>query len=211
MTGTVLARIISVVFHPLLLATYLFGVFAFVFPIAFDPISDDGITRFIFILFCVTFVLPVMMVTLLKLLGVTSTFTMPSRQERIIPFIMISVFYTAVTWVFYHRAEVSLNDNFLKFLIVINALVLVSTLVTFFYKVSVHAIGVWGFIGIVIPLNNLSETSALFYPLLAAIVIAGAIMSARLKLQVHNLAEVLMGSVVGLSTSFVMMSQLFRY
>lgn len=211
MSGTLLARIVSVIFHPLLLATYLFAVFAFVFPIAFDPISDDGIWRFIFILFCVTFVLPVMMVTLLKLLGVTDTFTMRSRRERIIPFVMISVFYTAVTWVFYHRAEVSLNDNFLKFLIVINVLVLVCTLVTFFYKVSVHSVGVWGFIGILLPLNNLSETSALFYPLLIAIVLAGAIMSARLKLQVHNLGEVVMGSIVGLGTSFLMMSHLFRY
>jgi hypothetical protein len=211
MLATLLSRVVSVLFHPLLLATYLFSLFAFIFPIAFDPINEEGIWRFIFILFCVTFVLPLLMVSLLRTLGLTSTFTMYRRRERILPFVMISVFYTAVTYVFYHRAEVSLNDNFLKFLIVINALVLMCTLVTLFYKVSVHSVGIWGFIGIMLPLNNISETSVMFYPLLVSIVLAGIIMSARLRLQVHTLGEVMAGSVIGLGTSFVAMSYLFQY
>ncbi len=211
MTGTILARIISVVFHPLLLATYLFGLFALIFPIAFDPINDDRISRFIFLLFCVTFVLPVLVISLLKTIGVTPSFTMYRREDRILPFVLICGFYTAVTMVFYHRAEVSLNDNFLKFLIVINALVIVATVVTLFYKVSVHTIGIWGFVGILLPLNNVTETSVLFYPLVAAIALAGVVMSARLHLQMHSLREVVVGSALGLGTGFFMVSYLFRY
>ncbi|HLT75213.1 MAG TPA: hypothetical protein VKZ68_08995 [Ohtaekwangia sp.] len=211
MNGQIIARVVSVVLHPLLLATYLFGLFAFIFPIAFDPINEDRIGRFMFLLFCVTFVLPVLVISLLKTLGITPTFTMYRRQDRILPFILICGFYTAVTVVFYHRAEVSINDNFLKFLIVINALVIVATVVTLFYKVSVHTIGIWGFVGILLPLNNITETSVLFYPLVSTIVLAGIVMSARLQLQVHSLREVIIGSVLGLGTGFFMVSYLFRY
>jgi membrane-associated phospholipid phosphatase len=206
-----LARIFSLIFHPLLLATYMFSLFAFVFPIAFDPIKEDGTWRFIFLLFCVTFVLPVLMISLLKTLGVTSSFTMYTRKERVLPFTMITVFYTAVTYVFYNRAEVSLNDNFLKFLIIINALVVVCSIVTIFYKVSVHSLGIWGVIGILLSLNQVSETPVLFYPLITTILLAGVVMSSRLKLHVHSLGEVVVGSIVGFATSASLMAYLFRY
>jgi hypothetical protein len=205
------ARVISLVFHPLFMATYLFMLFALIFPIAFDPIKEEGTGRFIFLLFCVTVILPVVMITLLKTLGFLESFTMFSRQQRIVPFILIAVFYTAVTYVFYDRSEVSLNDNFLKFLLVFNALVLVSTIVTLFYKVSVHSVGIWGMIGILIPLNKISDTGILFYPTVAAIILAGIIMSARLQLNVHTLRQVTVGAVLGFATSFLAMHFLFRY
>lgn len=189
----------------------MFSLFAFLFPVAFDPIKEDGNWRFVFLLFCVTFVLPVLMVSLLKTLGITSTLSMQNRHERIIPFSLIAVFYTAVTYVFYNRAEVSINDNFLKFLLIINVLVLVCSVVTMFYKISVHSVGIWGLIGILFALNQVSETSSLFFPLIVTILIAGAVMSSRLKLNVHTLPEVLIGSVVGLGTSTLMMTYLFRY
>ena len=205
------ARVISFLFHPLLLATYLFALFGLVFPIAFDPIKEDGTNRFIFLLFCVTFILPVLMLSLLKTLGYLQTFAMPDRQQRIVPFLLITVFYTAVTYVFYDRAEVSMNDNFLKFLIIINALVAVSTLATLFYKVSVHSLGIWGLIGILLPLNKISDAGTLFIPTLVSIVLAGVIMSSRLQLNVHKLSEVLSGAMIGFCTSFAIMHFLFHY
>lgn len=192
-------------------ATYLFLLFSLFFPMAFDPIKEDGTGRFIFLLFCVTFVLPVLVLSLLKTMGFMPSFQMEEREQRIIPFLLITVFYTAITYVFYDRAEVSLNDNFLKFLLIINALVFVSTFTTFFYKVSVHSIGIWGLVGILLPLNKLADNGALFYPMLGCILLAGLIMSARLQLGVHKLWEVLSGAIIGFSTSFVIMHLLFSY
>jgi hypothetical protein len=205
------ARVISVIFHPLLFATYLFLLFTLVFPVGFDPIKEDGTGRFIFLLFCVTFILPVLMLSLLKTLGFLNAFNMVERQERVVPFILITMFYTGITYVFYDRSEVSLNDNFLKFLLIINALVLVSTLITFFYKISVHSIAIWGIIGILIPLNNVTDTGTLFLPTVGAIIMAGIIMSARLQLNVHKLSEVVSGAFIGFCTSFVIMQFLFNY
>lgn len=207
---TVFARVISVLFHPLLLATYLFGLFALLYPLAFDPISEEGIWTFVGLLFSFTFVLPLLVLNLLRTLKKLPSFTMYERRERIIPFIFISICYTAITVIIYHHSRVSLNDNFFRILVVINSLVVVSTLVTFFYKASVHSIGIWGMVGILLLLNTVSDTTILFYPMIGCVLLAGIVMSSRLALQVHTLEEVLLGGTLGLTTSFVVMSLLFR-
>ncbi len=203
------ARIISVVFHPLLLATYMFLLFTHTLPVAFDPIKEDGVWNFIFLIFCVTFILPVLNIGIFKTFGTIKSLSMESRQERVLPFVFITILYCVVTYLFYSRTPVSLQDNFLKFLLIIDTLVIVSTCITLFYKVSVHSLAVWGLIGIFFPLNKVSETDSLFYPTLATIVLAGIIMSARLKLNVHTPREVLIGGMAGFATSFFAMYLLF--
>lgn len=206
---TVLARIISVIFHPLLLATYLFGLLTFVLPAALDPLKEEGHLNFIFLIFCVTFLFPALNVGIFKTFGSIKTLAMKERQERIIPFSFITILYVVVTYLFYTRTRIGLNDNLLKFLIIIDALVLVATVVTYFYKVSVHSMGICGMIGILLPLNKISEDGALFYPTLATIVLAGGVMSARLQLNAHTPREVMIGGVLGFTTSFLLMFFLF--
>ncbi len=206
---TLLARIFSIVFHPLLLATYLFGLLAFVLPIALDPLKEDGYLNFIFLIFCVTFLFPALNVGIFKTFGSIKTLAMEDRQERILPFSFIAILYIVVTYLFYTRTRIDLNDNLLKFLVIIDALVLVAAIVTFFYKVSVHSMGMCGLIGILLPLNKISEDGALFYPTIIAIVLSGIVMSSRLQLNAHTPREVMMGGVLGFTTSFVMMLILF--
>lgn len=206
---TLLARIFSIVFHPLLLATYLFGLLAFVLPIALDPLKEDGYLNFIFLIFCVTFLFPALNVGVFKTFGSIKTLAMKDRRERILPFSFIAILYIAVTYLFYTRTRIDLNDNLLKVLVIIDALVVVAAIVTFFYKVSVHSMGMCGLIGILLPLNKISEDGALFYPTIILIVLSGIVMSSRLQLNAHTPREVMMGGVLGFATSFVMMLVLF--
>jgi hypothetical protein len=201
----VLARIISIVFHPLLLATYLFGLLTFTLPAALDPLKEEGHLNFIFLIFCVTFLFPALNVGIFKTFGSIKTFAMKDRQERIIPFSFITILYIVVTYLFYSRTRIGLNDNLLKFLIIIDALVLVATVATYIYKVSVHSLGICGLIGILLPLNKISEDGKLFYPTVAVIALAGVVMSARLQLNVHTPREVMIGGVLGFVTSFALM------
>ena len=134
---------------------------------------------------------------------------MNDRRERIVPFSFIAILYIVVTYLFYTRTRIDFNDNLLKFLVIIDVLVLVATIVTFFYKVSVHSMGMWGLIGILLPLNKISEEGVLFYPTIIAILLAGIVMSSRLQLNAHTPREVMVGGVLGFSTSFVMMLVLF--
>ncbi len=205
----VLARIVSTVFHPLLLATYLFGLFSLVLPSALDPLKEEGYLNFIFLIFCVTFLFPALNVGIFKTFGSIKTIAMKDRRERLVPFSFIAILYCVVTYLFYSRTRIGLNDNLLKFLIIIDALVLVGTLATFFYKVSVHSLGMCGLIGILLPLNKISEDGALFYPTVATIVLAGVVMSSRLQLNAHTPIEVIGGGVLGFATSFILMIFLF--
>jgi membrane-associated phospholipid phosphatase len=204
-----LARIISFLFHPLLLATYMFGLFAFWLPAGLDPLKEDGHLNFVFLIFCVTFLLPALNIGIFKTFGSITSLAMEERPERIIPFTFIAILYSAVTYLFYSRTRISFGDNLLKFLVIIDVLVIVATLITIFYKVSVHSMSIWGFIGIILPLNKVSEDGALFFPTLALIVIAGLVMTARLQLNAHTPREVMVGGMVGFATSFAAMVAFF--
>ena len=134
---------------------------------------------------------------------------MVDRSERIIPFSFISILYGIVTYLFYSKFRVGLNDNVLKFLMIIDILVLMATLITIFYKISVHSLAIWGFLGVLFPLNKVSEDGSLFIPTIVLIVVAGFVMSSRLQLNAHTPREVLAGAMVGFATSFTGMIILF--
>ncbi|MBL7857779.1 MAG: hypothetical protein JNM57_08825 [Cyclobacteriaceae bacterium] len=191
------------------MATYLFGLFMVVMPSVLDPVPYEGFQSFLMLIFLVTFLLPVVNILMFKLFGSISSLAMPHRRERIVPFILITLLYCAMTYLFHQKVRMDWNDNFIKLLIIIDALVIMSMLATFFYKVSVHSLSVCGLIGIVLPLNKIAEENSIFYSTLALIVIAGVVMSARLQLNAHTPREVLVGSVLGFTTSFAGMLILF--
>ncbi|MFZ6012047.1 MAG: phosphatase PAP2 family protein [Bacteroidota bacterium] len=191
------------------MATYLFSLLAVTLPAALEPVSSSGHRTFIFLIFIVTFLLPVLTLGIFKTFGTISTFAMPDRKERIVPFVFISVIYAAITYLFFSRTRISLQDNFLKLMIVIDLLVITATLATFVIKISLHSLAIWGFMGIILILNRIFEMNTLFYPLIVVIVLAGVIMSSRLYLNVHTLREVMWGSILGLCTSMSAMAILF--
>lgn len=134
---------------------------------------------------------------------------MTDRRERLLPFVFVTIIYIAITYLFYTHVRMSLNDNFLKFMIIIDMLVLVATIATFFFKVSVHTVTIWGVIGILVPYNKITEVNTIFYPTLGVIVLAGFVMAARIETGSHSAREVMWGSVLGLTTGFSGMLLLF--
>jgi membrane-associated phospholipid phosphatase len=204
-----LAKIVSVLFHPLLLASYMFALFSMSFPAGLDPLKEDGYWNFVFLIFCVTFLLPALNIGIFRTFGSIKSLAMEERGERIIPFSFIAILYGVLSYLFYSRTRIGLNDNLLKFLIIIDVLVFVAALVTVFYKVSVHSMAIWGLIGILLPLNKVSEDGALLFPTIISIVIAGLVMTSRLQLDAHTPREVMIGSMLGFAISFAAMITMF--
>lgn len=181
--------------------TYLFLLLSQVFPAALEPIQSSSHLLFILLIFIVTFLLPVLNLGIMKALGSIRSFQMETREERILPFTAVSLVYIAITVIFYFKTRISLGDNFLKLMVVIDLLAVMATIITFFFKVSVHSLTAWGIIAILIILNKLSEEGSLFYPALISILLTGFIMSARIYLQAHSLKEVMWGGIAGLATA----------
>ncbi len=192
------AKIVSIVFHPLLMTTYLVLLLGIFFP-QMLLIKTSALKLFALLVFFVTFVLPALNIVMFKVNGVISSLTLARREERILPFIFISVIYSLVTALFFYKG--SFGSNFNKLMLIITALIVISTLITLFYKVSIHSISIWGAVGILLPLNKIVEES-LLWPTAIIIVIAGIIMSSRLFLNAHTPREILLGAVVGFSVGF---------
>lgn len=196
-------------FHPLLMATYLYSLLLFTVPFALAPVNEAQGGRFILIIFCVTFALPALNIGLFRLFGTVKSLTMRNRNERVIPFTFIAILYCAITYLFFSGARMSADDNVIRFLLIIDLLVITAAIITFFYKISVHSLAMGGLLGILLPLNQAADSGVLFYPLLGVIGLTGVVMAARLYLNAHTLSEVLSGAVVGVGVSFLALGILF--
>jgi len=202
----VVAKLISILFHPLLLTTYLVIVLMFFFPSMLMVRSENQLV-IVSLIFVFTFVLPALNVAMLRSFGTISSLTLESRQERIVPFIFISLLYILITFLFHYKLPFS--ATFSKLMIIITAMIVVSLVITFFYKISIHSLAMSGGIGILLPLNKASEQVNLLWPTAITIVVAGLVMSARLFLGAHTPREVMYGGVVGFLVGFVGMIMLF--
>jgi membrane-associated phospholipid phosphatase len=200
------AKIISVLFHPLLLPTYLVLVLHYFFPAMLSLKAEYSYT-IIGLIFVFTFVLPSINLITLRYFGSIASLTLESRQQRVLPFTFIALLYLLVTFLFY--AKLPFSQNFNKLMVIISALVVISLIITLFYKVSVHSMAVSGGLGILLPLNQLTEQDNLLWPTAGLILIAGLVMSSRLLLNAHTPREIMVGSVVGVSVGLIGMILLF--
>ncbi|MCA6378913.1 MAG: hypothetical protein IM606_16645 [Cytophagales bacterium] len=200
------AKFISVVLHPLLLTTYLVIILSYYFP-SMLMIRKENRMIIIGLVFVFTFVLPAVNLVMLRAFGTIQSLTLQSRKERILPFVFISMFYVLFTFLFYFKLPFS--ANFEKLMMIVSALVVVSLLITLFYKISIHSIAMGGGIGILLPLNQVTEQMSLLWPTAFTILATGLVMSSRLLLDAHTPREVMYGSVVGFVVGFFGMIILF--
>ncbi|HWA34292.1 MAG TPA: phosphatase PAP2 family protein, partial [Cyclobacteriaceae bacterium] len=120
---------------------------------------------------------------------------------------LITIVYGVVAAMFFYK--VSVNINFNKVMLIEVALGLVATLATFYDKVSIHSMAICGALGIFVPLNKAVDDGSLLLPTAVLLVIAGAIMSARLYLNAHTPRQVLYGAFLGFTVAFTGMLLLF--
>ncbi len=182
-----------------MLATYLVIIIGFYFPamLAISPRNFNIILGFVF---CFTFILPVVNIIMFRYFGTISSYAMDTRNERLVPFLAITTIYLVMIFLFYNKLPLSANFN--KLMTIVATLVVCATVITFFYKVSVHSLAACGMIGILLPLNKAIENSVLLWPTAIVLVIAGSIMSARLYLNAHTFNEVLTGALTGFTIGF---------
>jgi membrane-associated phospholipid phosphatase len=74
--------------------------------------------------------------------------------------------------------------------------------ITLFWKVSVHSAAAGGVAGALAALLMKVPENELFYPMIATIVVAGAVMSSRLRLNVHSPGQVYTGVLIGFAVCF---------
>ncbi len=202
-------KIISFIFHPLLLPTYGTLLFLWANPSIEIPKAEEGeIVRtpvhLAMSIFVNTFFMPAVAILMMKALGFIKSLEMEDKQERIIPFIAAMIFYI---WAF-----MAVKDHFsympkLYTIFILGTLVsvMVSFFITLFYKLSIHMVGMAGLLtGTMLMMMN-SEKS-LTTILLIVVVLNGLVATARLYLKAHTPRELYVGFMIGIMGQMVAMT-----
>lgn len=187
------AKIISALFHPLLLPTYalllLFSTnfyFVLVLPTQFKYL----ILSFVFI---TTFVLPAVMIFILLKADMIKSLQMESSKERVLPLFIVAGFFFAT---FYFLREAPQSSIFNIFMLGATILVLISLLINYITKISIHMVAQGGLFGTFIGLA-LSFHQDITHLIFLIIIVAGFTGFARLKLKAHSPMQVYLGFLLG--------------
>lgn len=191
-----LALLISVLFHPLLMATY--GSILMFFGIKntiFDYMTPfDAKWRITAIVFIFSFVFPVLNIVILYKLKRLPSLTLSNQSDRTFPYVMTSIFYFGL---FYLLKDINIWAA-LKFSILgAGIAILLTAIINLKYKISAHMVGVGGLLGILIALSHLIRFDmTVFY--IIAIVVAGMVGASRLHLKEHRPSQLYTGFLLGL-------------
>ncbi|UXP33644.1 PA-phosphatase [Reichenbachiella agarivorans] len=139
-------------------------------------------------------------ISVLRVSGSISSLKMDKREERLIPFVFITLFFVMTTYLFI--IKVGVNDLVAVIFISTTLLLVLLTLITIVYKISIHSAGMSGVVGYLLALCWQYPGSELIYPMLGVIMLSGVVMSARLQLDAHQPKEILAGFALGFAICF---------
>jgi hypothetical protein len=187
-----LAKIFSVVFHPLLMFVYGLAII-FSAPTLFGYLPVE-IKKLMFLIILVNNVfLPVSLLPFFMHRGIISSWTVNERKERTIPLILTTLLYGVTSYIIF-RYQIPL---FLKSYIFSSFfLSLIVTVINLWWKISLHSVGAGALLGIVLILSLRTHTSLVEY-LILVIITGGLVLSSRLKLNYHNPQQVWLGFLTG--------------
>src|SRR5690606_6138032 len=157
---------------------------------------------------------PFVAITMMKFLGLISSFDMKDRHERIAPYIITGALYL---WIFRNVLNnPSIPQPYTIFVLGATMGLFVAFFINLFSKISMHAVGMGGLVGMLfltvsfysyptfsIYLGIYAFELKTYSLLLLAIILSGIVGTSRLLLDAHKIHDLLGGFIVGLGTQFI--------
>lgn len=187
------ANILSWICVPLLMPVYgIILIFSLSF-LSYAPFSTKSV--FTLIVFGANFIVPMLLVLLLKKMGLVDDLGLNGRKERLIPYI-ISIVCLGGTGMFLYMKMAPL---WVAMFYAGGALAaFINLMINFRWKISAHAAGIAGVVAMLIQIMKegpaAPETTGW---IIGSIIVAGLLGSARIWLGRHTLMQVLAGTAVG--------------
>ncbi len=186
------ARVISILFHPLLMPLYGLGIL-FTAP-TFLAYLPDAVKKLLLLIVLVNNVLvPLALMPFFRNRNIISSYNLEVRSERIIPLLTILILYGASSFIVFRYQIPSLIKYFVYSA---SILVMVVTIINFRWKISIHATGAGALIALVIVLGGKMFTPLTGY-LICTVLIAGFVLASRLRLNSHSPCQVWAGLLTG--------------
>jgi hypothetical protein len=188
-----LSKMISVLFHPLLLPLYGLGIL-FTSPVilGFLPFSVKRLVLLIVLINNV--LLPLSMMPLLRYKSIISTWSLEERKERYVPLIIVTIFYISTLFIIFRFPVPYVLKSFILSSLILSVIV---TVITFWWKISIHSVGVGALTAMIFVLTFKTSLPLLGF-VIPVVIIAGLVLSSRLRLNSHNPYQVWFGYLAGL-------------
>ena len=189
-----LGKIISYVFHPLFIPSYIFYLLIKVFPFEFAGINQWELHMKTFSVFWMTAFFPGFAVFLMWRLKLIQNMYLRTQKERIIPFFISMFFYW---WMYYLSRNFTDQPIVLKFFYFgIFISTSIGVVINNYIKISLHGMALGGALTAIILFSIYYQTPISFI-ILAAILITGIVSTARLLVSNHTVPEIYTGLIVG--------------
>ena len=194
------AHLFSVVFHPLFIPFYVVS-----FLVNFHPSYFSGLgfyTKFELLRSTAvnTILFPAFALLVMKGLGFVKSVLLHTQQDRIGPYLANMIFYFWMARVFFNFKP-ELTPVLASFMTGVFLTTAVALIANIFSKISMHAIGCGGMLGIFIIIMK-SNSMLMTWPLSLALLITGLVCTSRLIVSNHTQKDIYLGLLVGLVCQF---------
>lgn len=191
----------SVIFHPLFLPVYVTIYLVYYDHFFFTGFSGGEKLWVILRVLNNMVIFPAITVLLLKGVGFIKSVFLKTQRERIIPYVACGIFFFWMYLVF--RNDIQLPKVLTGFIFGIFLAASAALIANIYYKISMHAIGAGGVLGLLIVIMNQYPEASLTLPLIFGILIAGIICTSRLIVSDHTQKELYMGFALGFACQVV--------
>ncbi len=212
-----IARGISIIFHPLLITSYVLIISLWVNPYLYGVQDTKSKGVILISVFLLSFFFPVISVLMMKALGLISSLDMKDKKERIGPMISTAIFYL---WLYINIKDNTVIPGAFSFFVLGATIALfLAFFINTYQKISLHGVGMGGFLVAILiigyqfsygsfildPPGDKAYHINVFLLYILVILIVGITLTSRLILGAHNKEELYGGLFIGAA------SQLFGY
>jgi hypothetical protein len=186
------------VLHPLIIPTWITIFLLFVLRVI--PTDSSKLWAITSLISTFTLALPILGIVIMKRTGFIDSLSMEDRSDRVIPMFFTTICFVLPQIFFFEILRYS--NEMIVLMYAMTLCVLFGAIITNWYKISAHAISMGGVLSLVCYATFKSQDKIMLLPLIIALVSSGALLSARLFLQIHTPMQVFWGLFLGLAISF---------
>jgi len=188
-----LAYVVSALFHPILLPTWVMVVLIANGQLASGGYDNVLTCNYFLTNFAVTFLFPLIAFAVLKKKKAINSFELETRSERLLPLIIMSVFFYTAYYIFRNSL---INVIYIYFMLCAVLLCALACAITMRWKISLHGLG-WGTFLACLSIMTYRAPDTYLPWLCVSIIVAGIVASARLYMRSHTPSQVYVGFAVG--------------
>ena len=195
-----LAKVISVIFHPLLIPTYLIAVLINLNVFFALMIPDEAKWKIIILVLITSAIFPLIILYGMYRLKLVKSLLIDSREERLYPYIATSIFFFVSCYMIW---QINISPVYYYCLLGASILAVLTLLINIFWKISAHTVSMGGVLGIMIGLQTVLLIDIMLL-IVITILISGIVGFARLRAGTHTQAQIYTGYILGFFGTFLL-------